>query len=142
MLVKRRPIGFPSMFDDFFGGELMKDPSLFRNESLPAVNVKETEAGFELEVALPGISKEEINLEVNERVLTISSKHEEKKEEKDEKGNYTRKEFSYSSFSRSFTLPKDVDVDTIQGNYVDGVLKVNIPRKAQINNGVKQISIS
>lgn len=142
MLVKRRSTGFPSLFDDFFGNEWNHTPGFMRNENVPAVNVKELDNGFALEVAIPGMSKEDINLEVNDRVLTISSKHEEKKEEKGDNGNYTRREFSYSAFSRSFTLPKDVDLEGIEGNYKDGVLSVNIPRKVLEGNGSKQILIS
>lgn len=140
MIVKRRHTAFPSIFDDFLGGKLSADHSFYRNQGIPAVNIKELENGFELELAAPGISKEEIQLEVNERVLTISSKH--KGEKEAQENNYTRQEFSYSAFSRSFTLPKEVDIDNISGQYINGVLKVNIPKQELVNNGVKQISIS
>ena len=149
LVAKRKHSGFPSIFDDFFrndfyGGGIpeVRSGRYLNGDAVPAVNVLETENGFELELALPGVKKDEINLELNERVLTISSKHKEEKVEKNDEENYTRKEFSYTSFSRSFTLPKDVSSEKIEANFEDGVLKVNIPRETEVQKIIKKISIS
>ena len=120
---------FPGFFDDFFTKEFHDYlPAKFAN---PAVNVKETETEFQVEVAAPGLKKEDFKIEVNENVLTIASERKEEKAEK-EGDKYTRKEFSYQSFKRAFTLPKHtVDADNIEAKYIDGVLNLVIPKKAK-----------
>jgi HSP20 family protein len=80
-------------------------------------------------IAAPGLKKEDFKIEVEDKVITISSEKEERKEEKEEK--FTRKEYSCSSFSRSFTLPEDVKMDSIEARYEDGVLKIRLPRKEE-----------
>lgn len=121
---------FPSFLDEFFGGDIFDSP---RNSgignSLPAVNVKENEKNFELEVAAPGMKKEEFKIELDNNILGISSAH--KSENVEEKKKYTRREFSYRSFNRTFTLPDNVDVENIKANYADGVLKIEIPKKTE-----------
>jgi len=122
----------PSFFDDFFTRDLF-DFSNTNNaygSSLPAVNIKENENQFEVEVAAPGLSKDDFRIEVENDVLTLSSEKEESKENQDE--NFKRKEFSYSSFRRTFTLPENlVDADKIQAKYTDGVLNVVLPKKEE-----------
>lgn len=116
-----------SFLTDFFDGDKFFDSDLLRNRSVPAVNVKETDKNFEIEVAAPGLSKKDFKVTAENGVLTISS---EKKEEKEQKGkNYTRKEFSFSSFSRSFTMPENTNEDNIKANYEDGILKLQIAKK-------------
>lgn len=137
---KHRPLGFPALMDDFFNNEFFHIPA--KGKSVPAVNIKETENGFELEMAAPGLKKDEFGLELKENTLTISSKHEQKNESNDEQGNYTRKEFSYSSFSRSFNLPEDIDQGNISASHADGILKIEIPRKAVEAKVAKQIAIA
>ena len=116
-----------SWLPDFFDTDRFFDSDMLRKQSVPAVNVKENEKGFEIEVAAPGLAKKDFNITVDNRVLTISSEKEEEKEEKQD--NYTRREFSYSSFSRSFTLPEDVNEDDLKANYADGVLRLTVPKK-------------
>ncbi|MCS6904805.1 MAG: Hsp20/alpha crystallin family protein [Bacteroidia bacterium] len=126
---------FPTLFDEFFGRDFFDSATLNflrTGNTLPAVNVKETDDAFHLEVAAPGMAKEDFKIEVDNNILTISSEKESQKEEKDEKGNYTRREFSYQSFRRSFTLPERiVDVDKIGAKYVDGILHISIPKKEE-----------
>ena len=92
-----------------------------------AANISEKEDGFMLELAAPGMQKMDFKINLDNNVLTISSEKQDNNEEKSEK--YSRKEFHYSSFSRSFTLPKSIDFDKIKADYKDGVLKVNLPKR-------------
>jgi HSP20 family protein len=112
------------------------------NTTLPAVNIKEDDDAFVVEMAAPGMSKKDFKIELDNDLLTISS---EKKEEKESKkdDNYSRREFSYQSFSRSFTLPKTVDSEKISAKYNSGVLSLEIPKKEEAKpKPAKQISIS
>jgi len=127
-IIKRSDVLFPSLMNeifkpDWFGG-LENDKS-----NVPAVNIRENEIDFELELAVPGRKKEDFQIEINENVLTIST--ESKTEENVEKDNYTRREFAYSSFKRAFTLPKTIDEDSIKANYDNGILKFTLPKKAE-----------
>ena len=112
------------------------------NTTIPSVNIKESENGFEVEMAAPGMNKEDFNLEIHNNVLTISS--EKQTENKTEDGkNVTRREFSYQSFSRSFTMPVIVDTDKISAAYENGILRVNIPKKEEAKpKPMKQIKVS
>ena len=94
-----------------------------------------------IEVAAPGMKREDFKIELDNDVLTISSNREERQEEKD--GNYTRKEYSYQSFQRSFSLPQNsVKVDEIKANYVDGILKITIPKTEDAKKKpAKQITV-
>ena len=93
----------------------------------PAVNEKVDEKGYHLEIDLPGVKKENIEISVNDGILTISG--ERKLEKKEEKENYTRIESFFGRFERSFKLPPDADLDNIEAKYEDGVLKIFIPKK-------------
>jgi len=127
------------MFDNFFteGDDFYKE--LSKGTSVPAVNVVETEENFELEVAAPGKSKKDFNVEVDNNVLCISSEDEENKET--EEKNYTRKEYSYSAFSRSFTLPENAKEGEIEANYDNGVLKITIPKREPTKTETKSIPV-
>jgi len=124
---------FPSMFDDFFSRELFNwGNNNFSSTSttVPAVNIKETADAFEVEVAAPGMEKKDFNITLDGNVLTISSAKEHKEEKKEH--NYTRREFSYQSFRRSFELAKDVvDEDKINARYENGLLHLTIPKKEE-----------
>ena len=127
-IIKRSDVLFPSLMNeilkpDWFGG-LENDKS-----NVPAVNIKENEKDFELELAVPGRKKEDFQIEINENVLTIST--ESKTEENVEKQNYTRREFAYASFKRAFTLPETVNEDSIKASYDNGILKFILPKKAE-----------
>ena len=112
---------------DFFDNDRFFDSDWLKKQSLPAVNVKETDKNFEIEVAAPGLSKNDFKITVDNGVLTISSEKKEEKEQKEK--DYTRKEFSYSSFSRSFTLPENVNEDDVKANYENGLLKLDVAKK-------------
>jgi HSP20 family protein len=127
---------FPSIFDDFFTKDLFDWGNSNYSSSgttLPAVNVKETPESFEVEMAAPGMKKEDFKVELNgNNVLTISSEHQQENENKDN-DRYTRKEFSYQSFQRSFQLSREaVDADKIQAKYENGVLHLTIPKKEEV----------
>ena len=125
----------PGLFDDFFTRDLFDwGTSNFSGAgtTLPAVNVKETADNFEVEMAAPGMNKEDFKVELNNNVLTISSEKKHEHEEKDGE-KYSRKEFSYQSFQRSFQLSKEaVDADNIQARYENGVLRLSIPKREEV----------
>lgn len=121
---------FPKLFSDFFDGDDFFTNRWFEREfkeSLPAVNIKENGTEFKVELAVPGFKKDEFKVHVENDLLTISA---EKKEEKKEEGEkYTRKEYSYNSFSRSFNIPKSANGDAVVASYTDGILQLSIPKK-------------
>ena len=125
---------FPTFFDDFFNRDLFDwRLSNYSNTgtSMPAVNIRETPEAYEVEMAAPGMSKSDFKVELEGNNLTISSEKRSENEEKDGE-NYSRREFSYQSFNRMFTLPKDVvDSENIKAKYEDGVLKLQIPKKEE-----------
>ena len=107
------------------------------NEHIPAVNIKEEEKSFLLELAAPGLKKENFKINVEKNLLTISSEVKTENEEKTE--NYSRKEFGFSSFSRSFKISENIQVDDISANYEDGILKVTLPKNedAKLSREIK-----
>ena len=145
MLAKRSENYFPSIFDRFFNNDLMDwNLSNFSstNTSLPAVNVKENDNEFSIEVAAPGLTKKDFNIHFHNNVLTISS--EKKNEKKEEKEKYSRREFSYQSFQRSFTVAENaVDSDKIAAKYADGILTITLPKREEVKpKPLKEIKIS
>ena len=124
---------FPSVLDRFFDNELFDwNVRNFSNTNttLPSVNIKENTDEFYVEVAAPGFDKKDFNIEVNNDLLTISSEKQIEDEEKDGE-RITKREFSYQSFSRSFTLPVLVDRDKIKAKYENGILSIVIPKKEE-----------
>ena len=121
----------PSLFNDFFRpwDEWFEGGLTSRVLNVPAVNITENKDEFMVSLAIPGMKKEDFNIDIEGNMLTISSEKEESKEEKEDK--YTRKEFNYSSFSRSFSLPDEVNMEKIDARYVDGVLKLSLPKKEE-----------
>lgn len=123
----------PSMFDRFFEGDLFdwsdRNFSL-TNTTLPSVNIKENTDAFTVEVAAPGFEKGDFKLELNHDLLTISSEKKVENETK-EGERFTKREFSYQSFSRSFTLPNTADGEKIEANYDNGILNICIPKKEE-----------
>lgn len=112
---------------DFFDDDRFANSPWFRGHNLPAVNVKETDKAFEVEVAVPGFNKKDFNISVEDGFLTVSAESKHENEEKED--NYTRREFGYSSFSRSFNLPVNTNEEDIQAKYEEGVLKLTIAKK-------------
>ncbi len=116
-------------FDDFFNGVSDFMGSDY-GMSIPAVNVNETDEGYFLELAAPGLVKEDFNIAVEKDMLVISSEKETSREMNE--GKVRRKEFNYNSFKRSFTLPKTVDKDAINASYENGVLHLMLPKKEEV----------
>ena len=122
----------PGLLSDFFDTERFFGNRWFEKEfnaSLPAVNVKENGKEFNIEFAAPGFNKSDFKINVEDNVLTVTAEKE--KETKDDNERFTRKEFSYSSFSRSFTLPQTVNSEKIDAKYKDGILNLCIAKKVE-----------
>ncbi len=117
-----RPFYMPNIFDDDFFPALSN-----RTSSMPAVNIREDEKNYILDLAVPGIDKKDLKIDINEDVLTISS--ETKNESEESKDGYRRKEFSFSAFCRSFYIPENVNREKIEANYKDGILSVSLPKQ-------------
>jgi HSP20 family protein len=134
-----------NLVNSFFNNDLYDWPSRHysdTNTTLPAVNIKENTDAFEVEMATPGMAKDDFKIELNNDLLTISSEKKNESEIK-EGETYTRREYSYQSFSRSFNLPKTVDAEKISAKYENGILSITIPKKEEVKpKPVKQISIS
>lgn len=137
---------FPSLFDDFITRDFFNLPvrNAFKMGSVPAVNIRETDGAFDLEMAIPGMDKKNFKVEIENDLLTISANQENKIEEKGDDGKYTRREFSYQSFKREFRLPENsVNESEISANYKDGILHVIVPKKETTNTkALREISIS
>lgn len=142
-LLVRKPGVFgnmPALFADLFDNNLWP----FQNgeswiSEIPAANIQEKENEYLIELAVPGMKKEDFNLDVNNGILNISSRQE-SESEKTEDG-FSRKEFNYSAFSRSFTLPENVDEDEIKASYNDGILLLNLPKGNEPEKSKKAIKI-
>ena len=134
-----RPNTLSDMFQNIFDPDF--NDFFSRRMSDPAANILENPDNFQLELAAPGMSKEDFKIHLENNTLNISAEMEDEKRE--EGKNYTRKEFYYGSFSRSFTLPKSIDLEKIQADYVNGVLKVTLPKKEEAKLEIKkEIKIS
>jgi HSP20 family protein len=132
----------PAMFNDFFS-DFFDDSVMSRDyfKSVPAVNISDRENDYMIEVAAPGFKKEDFKLQIDNDVLSISA---EKKDEKsDDNSRFTRKEFSYASFERRFTLPELVESDKINAEYKDGLLSLTLPKKEEAKvKPTREIKIS
>lgn len=132
-----------SWFDDFFENSLGTEflSNFNTGITLPAVNIKETNNEFILELAIPGMKKSDFIIDVENKILSIAS--EIKREEEETKENYTRREFGYSSFKRTFTLPDSVESDKVKATYQDGILMVKLPKREEAKQKPpKRIEIS
>ena len=128
----------PLTLSDFFNEDFF--PMNRNTSSLPSVNIREDEKAFYLELAVPGMDKKDLRIEVKDDVLTISSEHKEERDQDLE--GYRRREFSYSSFCRSFYLPEDVNGEKIGASYKDGILNVEIPKLEEEKKKEKIRSVS
>jgi HSP20 family protein len=136
-LIKSKMPSWP-MLTDFFDDDWLKT-KFMKEDWMPAVNVVDNEGDYEIEVAAPGLKKKDFHVTVKNGVLTVTGKTE--KEEKEEKKNFTRREFSYKSFSRSFTLPEDVDEDSIVAKYEDGVLRLMLKKTEKALPPKKEVKV-
>jgi HSP20 family protein len=132
----------PLVFNDLFRpwNEWFDNDNLWTGTTMPAVNVIENKNSYKVTMAAPGLKKDDFKVEVVDNMVTISSEKEENREEKDEK--YSRKEYNYSSFCRSFTLPKEVNKDKIEATYEGGILNLVIPKTTEAKvSSVKAIAV-
>ena len=130
---------FSSVLDNFFNNDFGQ---VFGNDhanSVAKVNVREEETAYFLEVAAPGLKKEDFQISVDKGLITI--KAELKSENEENTPKYNRREFNYSSFSRSFRLSDSVDTENIAARYENGILEVSIPKREEVIRGAKEITI-
>lgn len=133
-IIKANETGWlPSVFDDMFKTDWLGGTTNVNSigTSIPAVNIQESDENFKVEVAAPGKSKEDFNIELDNDVLTISSEDKRENESTEQNGRFTRKEFSYSTFKRAFSLPDSVDSAKISASYNNGVLEISLPKKEE-----------
>lgn len=127
---------FNDVFDTLFNDSVLNDRFVTKT---PAVNIAETENEFHIELAVPGLKKEDFKISVDKNVLSVSA---EKKAENVEEGKkYSKREYSYSSFARSFTLPEVADQANIGAEYTDGILKLNVAKKAEAKAQTREIAV-
>ncbi len=130
---------FSDMLDEFLNTDIFNDMPQVAS-SVPAVNIKETDKAYVIELAAPGLKKDDFDIDLDNNVLTISYKK--KEEKKEEEGNYTRREFYFTEFKRSFTLPETANLEKIEAKYKDGILEVTIEKKEEAQvKPKKKISI-
>lgn len=128
MPVKKGQSWLPVIFHDFFGNEWIERT---KSTSTPAVNIIEKDNEYEVQIAAPGVCKDDISVHINEDnylVVTVEEKRE--NDEKDKKGKFLRREFSYSQFRQTLALPENIEPDKIEATQKNGILKVVIPKKA------------
>lgn len=130
LTVKRRREAMPTLFDDFFKPwREWFDNEWERVSTIPAVNVKEDNQSFKITMAAPGLKKDDFKIDIDGNLITISAEKTSKSEEKDEK--YSRNEYNYTSFSRTFTLPDNIKTDKIEAQYESGELTLLLPKVAE-----------
>jgi HSP20 family protein len=137
----------PFFFDDYIGSDLadwFKTTYNDKGLTTPAVNFRETDESYEVELAAPGLNRKDFKVEIDHNILTISSERNEDREEKNEQNGYFMKEFAYTSFQRCFRLPENkIDSEKIKANYTDGILKVEIPKREEAKpKPVRKIEIN
>lgn len=133
----------PGLFDEFFNGTLV--PNYLEDgswKSSPMVNIFENDEKFEIEIAAPGLDKEDFKIDLKNEYLLVYSEKKEQKDEK-QKGKVVRSEFKYSSFQRSFALPKEVEISEIKATHSNGVLSIELPKKVEYKSNIsRKIEIS
>jgi HSP20 family protein len=130
---------FDNLFNDFFTPSVWSNPA-GDVSSIPAANVHETPAAYFLEISAPGRNKENFSINLEKDLLTVSYEH--KEENNTEDKNSVRREFYYNSFKRSFSLDDKIDAGNIQAKYENGILKIELPKKPELQQQPKQITIS
>lgn len=134
----------PSIFEDFFKDDFMGVP-VSRQFATPAVNIKESEKNYNIEIAAPGMTKDDFKLSVNEdnELVIALEKNEDKEEKNDNDGTWLRREFSYASYSQSFVIPEDVEIEKVAAKMDNGVLKIDLPKKEIVKTtpSTRQIEI-
>lgn len=128
---------FTSLFNNFLGDDFFGNDFA---QHMPAINIAEEDNHYHVELSAPGFEKQDFKMEVKDNVLIINGNHESEKEVTNKK--FTRKEFNYGSFQRSFTLPETIDTDGIDASYKNGILSITLPKKEESNKTVKEIKIA
>ena len=128
--------GFNDVFESIFNDTFLNDRMVAR---VPAVNISESENNYHVELAAPGLKKEDFKLNLDQNTLTISV--EQSSDHQDNQKNYSKREYSYSSFVRSFTLPESADVSQIEATYNDGILRIDIAKREEAKAVRRQIEI-
>lgn len=126
-----RPSSFSSVLDDFFNKSF---PEVFNTEmnfNSPSTNIKETDTGYSIELAIPGVDKDKINIRVDKDQLIVESVQSSESIEDNEKSNYHMRQFNYSSFRKSFYLNNKIDANKIDANYKDGILFINLEKREE-----------
>lgn len=139
--VSSNSIWLPAFFDNLFLENKLDALNNYETFSIPAVNIIENLPNFVVEIAAPGLSKEDFKIEVEEETLKISSEKA-NREEEIENSQYRKREFNYKSFERSFKLPENIEIDKIQARYENGVLKVTLPKMEEKKVLKKMVEIS
>jgi len=127
---------FSDVFDSIINDSFLNERFL---NKVPAVNIAETENEFHIELAVPGLKKEDFKISLDKNVLSVSA--EKKTENVDESKKYSKREYSYNSFVRSFTLPETADQSKVEAEYTDGVLKLNVAKKEEAKIQSREISV-
>lgn len=127
---------FNDVFDTLFNDSVLNDRFVTKT---PAVNIAETENEFHIELAAPGLKKEDFKINLDKNILSVSA--ERKVENVEEGKKYSKREYSYSSFVRSFTLPEVADQAKIEAEYTDGILKLNVAKKEEAKAQSREISV-
>jgi len=125
------------LFSDIMDGMI---PSDYRKWNVPAVNILENDSNFEIKLAAPGMKKQDFKINIEENNLVVSASATEQSQDKNER--FTRKEFSFASFSRSFALPENANIDAIQAQYENGIMNIVIPKQEPTKPKVKEVTIA
>jgi HSP20 family protein len=128
--------GFNDVFDSLFKDSFLSDRMMSR---VPAVNISETEDHYQIEMAVPGMNKEDFDIKLDRNMLTISAEQQSQDIQKNKQ--YNKKEFSYTSFVRSFALPESADDAQIEATYTDGVLNIQVAKKEEVKRLSRKIEI-
>lgn len=135
-IIRRTNNWLPSVFNDFFGNEWMESSV----KSSPAINIQQTDNGFKVEVAAPGMTKDDCVVRLDENNnLVISFEKKTENEESNKEGAYLRREFSYTQFQRTMVLPDDIDKDNISAEVKNGVLSIDIPQVKEIKKMTEKL---
>lgn len=141
MIAKYRNCYAPAYRDDFFNDRVSQKYYGRGFASTPAVNIIEENDGFRIEVAAAGLSKDDFRIHLEDDVLTVSAEKEQ--DGKDEQGKYTRREFNYTSFKRSFRLDDSIDQEAVKAEHANGILKIHLSKREEaVKQGPKSIEIS
>ena len=142
MLARINKSYVPAYWDDYFNDSFFNNFATgHKNFTAPSVNILEENSEFQIEFAVPGLSKKEIKIELDNDLLTVSYENSENK--KETKRNYLKREFNYSSFKRSFQMPDNIDSENIKAIHSEGILKISIPKKEEtVSKAQRSIEIS